>query len=308
MNKEHKHGCGCNSCEEKKAVGKTSMEEAGGVAVGFVGHIHGFNADVAERFKTVMLRTGKYVEKESGGPLLGHIKIAIFHEDGTGITLNLTNMANGVEQHGVMDPCERVDFNFMAAVLDVDHHELEHEMAHFLDDSGIDYHLEAGHHHHHDHGDCGCHDHKHGDCEGHDHKHGECGCGGHSHGDDHVHTHHHIHGKNRGEHDHHHDHDHGHGSEDHSHDHHHGHDHSHKHGEGCGCGGHSHEHSHSHDHKHGDCGGHDHKHGDDCKCGGHDHRHDRGGCCGGHGKKEESCCGKETSGEKKSFFGRFRKK
>ncbi len=207
----HDDKCSCEACETERE--KTSIEEAGGSVVGFMGHIHGFNSDVVARMSKAMIRTGEYVEKESGSPLLGHIKMAIYKDDGSGITLNLTNMKNGVEQHGTLDPCEAINFSFMAAVLDVDQHELEHEMLHFLEDTGADYHLEPSHHHDHDH------DHEHG----HEHPH--------------DHDHHHDHGHE------HHDHDHG-----HSHDHHHEHgpscgcgDHKHaaprkeEHGKNCQC-------------------------------------------------------------------------
>ena len=146
----HGHGddCHCKECEdEKNNTEKTSIEEAGGVAIGLTGHIHGYNADVAARFSNVLLTTGKWVEKESGS-LLGHIKAAIYNADGKGITLNLINIKSGVEQHGVLSPQELVNFNFMSAVVDVDSHELEHVMLNALEDSGIDYHLEHHHHHH----------------------------------------------------------------------------------------------------------------------------------------------------------------
>jgi len=176
---EHHHDgdCRCKECEdERNNTEKTSIEEAGGVAVGLTGHIHGYNADVAARFSNVLLSTGKWVDKESGS-LLGHIKAAIYNKDGKGITLNLTNINNGVEQHGTLSPQESVNFNFMSAVVDVDPHELEHVMMDALEDSGIDYHLDDNHHHH--------------DHDGHHHDH------------DHDHDHHHHH------HDHdHHDHDH----------------------------------------------------------------------------------------------------
>jgi hypothetical protein len=178
---DHKHGhhdhdhhhdgdCHCPECESKGNEERTSIEEAGGVAVGLRGHIHGYNADVAARFSNVLLTTGKWVEKESGS-LLGHIKAAIYIEDGKGVTFNLTDVHNGVEQHGVLSPQEKVDFNFMSAVVDVDDHDLWHVMVDALEDSGIDYHLEGHHdHHHHDHGHDHDHDHHH---HGHDHDHDE---------------------------------------------------------------------------------------------------------------------------------------
>ena len=163
----HDDGCHCRECEDKKNEAEaTSIKEAGGTAVGLVGHIHGYNADVAARFSNVLLTTGKWAEKESGS-LLGHIKAAIYTKDGSGITFNLIDISNGVEQHGTLPPTEMVNFNFMSAVLDVDAHKLEHVMMDALEDSGIDYHLEKGHHHDHDHG----HDH------GHEHSHGHDGRG-----------------------------------------------------------------------------------------------------------------------------------
>ena len=212
---EHDHhhdgNCHCKECKSKKeGTEKTSMEEAGGVAVGLTGHIHGYNADVEARLAKAMQRTGEWVEKESGS-LLGHIKAAIYTSEGNGITLNLTDLESGVEHHGVLEPQEKVDFSFMAAVLDVDSHELERVMMDVLEDSGIGYHLNEGHHHHHDHED---HDHEHH----HDEK---CGCQGHDHSD---HEHHHHHDDSccchdHKEHEHHHDHEHS------GHEHHHGHKH-----------------------------------------------------------------------------------
>lgn len=159
---------------------KTSIEEAGGCAVGLTGHIHGFNADAEARFCKALLDVGRWVQGESGC-LLGHIKAAITLDDGSGITLNLIDMDNGVEHHGTMDPQEKVNFTFMCAVLDVDEHELKHAMYHAIDDTGLDYELDEhvechchdhDHHHHHDE-ECHCHDHEHE--HGHHHD-GECHC------------------------------------------------------------------------------------------------------------------------------------
>lgn len=165
---KHGEGCRCGSCNpDKENHEKTSIEEAGGVTAGFTGHIHGYNADTEARLAGVLTETGKWVEKESGS-LLGHIKAAIYVDDGHGITLNLINLENGVEHHGVMSPEETVNFNIMSAVLDVDAHELEHVMMHALEDSGIDYHLDSPHHHDDDDGKCSCghhHEHHHEDEE-----------------------------------------------------------------------------------------------------------------------------------------------
>ncbi len=122
------------------------------------------------------MKVGQWVTEESGC-LLGHIKAAIVKEDESGITLNLTDVKNGVEHHGTLEPQEKVSFTFMCAVLDVDEHELQHRMYHAIDDTGLDYKLEEhmechchDHEHHHD-GE-GCHDHD----EGHHYGNGECHC------------------------------------------------------------------------------------------------------------------------------------
>lgn len=179
---------------------KTSIEEAGGCAVGLTGKINCFNADAEARFAKALMSIGEWVQKESGC-LLGHIKAAITLDDGSGITLNLTDLENGVEHHGTMEPQERVNFTFMCAVLDVDEHELRHRMYHAIDDSGLDYELD-------EHVECHCHDHDH---EHHHHHDGECHC--HDHDHDHGHGHHHHDGEECHCHEHHH-HDDGHGHHD----------------------------------------------------------------------------------------------
>ncbi len=172
----------------------SSLEMAGGCAVGFTGTINGYNADAEARFANALLSVGKWVVAESGC-LLGHIKAAIVKEDGSGITLNLTDLENGVEHHGTLGPQEKVKFSFMTAVVDVDEHELKHAMWHAIEDTGLDYvldepvcHCHDHDHHHHDGEECCCghdHDHEHGH-EHHHHHHDEdeCCCG-------HEHHHHH---------------------------------------------------------------------------------------------------------------------
>ena len=150
--------------------GETSAEMAGGVAAGFTGHIHGFNADCEARLDAMMIAVGRWVESEAG-MLLGHIKMNVT-VDGKGVTLNLTDLSRGVEHHDRLRPAVKADFNFMAAVLDVDRHELEHAMLHAMEDSGVDicmdeHECSCGHHHDHEH-------------HHHDHEH-HCGCGCHSH-------------------------------------------------------------------------------------------------------------------------------
>lgn len=204
----HEHGpdckCGCHDHDHEEHE-HTSLEVAGGCAEGLQGTITGWNADAEARMSKALITIGQWVTKESGC-LLGHIKAAIVDENGNGITLNLTDIENGVERHGELEPMEKVRFAFMCAVLDVDEHELRHRMFHAIDDTGLDYELD-------EHVECHCHDHDHED-----------GCCGH----DHEHEHHHEHGCGCGHH--HHDHDHEH--DDHCGC---GHEHHHDHEDGCCC-------------------------------------------------------------------------
>lgn len=191
MSHEHHHDEECH-CHDHEHHEPTSLEQAGGCAVGLSGTITGFNADAEARFAKALMQVGQWVTEESGC-LLGHIKAAIVKDDGSGITLNLTDIENGVEHHGTMEPQEKVNFTFMCAVLDVDEHELKHRMYHAIDDTGLDYELEENvechchdhDHHHHDGEECHCHDHHHDHehChdhhhhdEGHHHEDGECHC------------------------------------------------------------------------------------------------------------------------------------
>ena len=179
---------------------ENSEELAGGVGVGFTGHIHGFNADAEARLDAMMMQVGKWVEKEAGF-LMGHIKMSVT-VDGKGITLNLTDLKTGVEHHNSLKPSKQADFNFMAAVTDVKEGDLEHAMMHAMEDSGVYFDVDehecaCGHDHHHEHHD---HDHEH-----HHHEHGEeCHCHDHDHHHHHNHDHEHPHHEH-GEHCHCHD-------------------------------------------------------------------------------------------------------
>lgn len=190
----------------------TSLEMAGGCAEGLEGTITGWNADAEARLAKAMLSVGEWITKESG-VLLGHIKAAVVDESGKGITLNLTDLENGVEHHGTLEPTEKVRFTFMCAVVDIDEHELRHRMFHAIDDTGLDYELD-------EHVECHCHDHDHDHEHGHHHDHD------HDHDHGHHHHHHHDDDDDGEEHGHHHHHD---------HDGEHGHDHHHEHGEECHC-------------------------------------------------------------------------
>ncbi|MDD3352004.1 MAG: hydrogenase nickel incorporation protein HypA [Candidatus Methanomethylophilaceae archaeon] len=173
--KQHEHA------EHKGPEHENSIEEAGGAAVGFTGSITGFNADAQARMADALYKIGKWVGGESG-VLLGHIKCAIYREDGSGVTLNLIDMDNGVEIHGTLEPSEKVAFTLMCAVLDVDPAELDHTMHHVLEDTNLDIELE--------HHDCHCHghEHEHEDLHehgnGHEHHHGHGHEGHHHHDDD----------------------------------------------------------------------------------------------------------------------------
>ncbi len=233
-----------------------SAELAGGKSIGLNGNIRGYNADVEARLADVLMQVGRWVERESG-MLMGHIKLAASNGEET-VTMNLTDLEEGVLFHGKLRPSKDVQFSFMAAVLDVDDHELEHITLHAFENSGINMtineHSGSHHHHHHEHGEdctCGCHDHDH------EHEHGEdctCGC---------------------------HDHDHHHHDGECCHDHEHGHDHDH---EGCCHDHHDHDHDHEgccHDHKDGE---HHHHDGECCHShdGDHEHHHHDGECCHDH--------------------------
>ena len=191
-----------------------SAEEAGGKSIGLSGKIRGYNADVEARLADVLMQVGRWVERESGA-LMGHIKMAVTNGEQT-LTMNLTDMAEGVLYHGKIRPSKSVDFSFMAAVLDVDDHELEHRTLHAFEDSGVMMDIDGKssshhHHHHHEHGEdctCGCHDHDH---EHHHHDDDDCCChGGHHDEDGHCHHHDHDHDGCCHDHDgeeHHHHHD-----------------------------------------------------------------------------------------------------
>lgn len=195
MSHEHHHD------HEHEHHEPTSLEQAGGCATGFTGTLCCFNADAEARFAKALVTVGEWVEAEAGC-LLGHIKAAIVKDDGSGLTLNLTAMDEGVQHHGTLEPQEKVKFSFMCAVLDVDEAELKHRMFHAIMDSGLDVELDEHvpchchdhdhhhhHHHDHDHGECHCHDHEH-EHHHHHHEHGEeCCCGHHHHDHDECHCH-----------------------------------------------------------------------------------------------------------------------
>lgn len=178
MSHDHE-GCGCCGHEhhhnhehhEHHDHDGDSLEMAGGCAVGIQGTISNWNAGAEDAMVGALMRIGYYVTNESS-VLLGHIKAAIFDEDGHGVTLNLIDLDNGVERHGGLGACPRARFAFMCAVLDVDEHELEHQMFHAVDDSGLAYELDEP-------VECHCHDHchDHGEEHRHHHGHGQCSCG-----------------------------------------------------------------------------------------------------------------------------------
>ncbi len=176
----HDEECHCHDHDHEHE--HTSLDDASGCAVGLQGSIVGWNADAEARMANALLTVGKWVAQESGC-LLGHIKAAVVDENGAGVTLNLTDLDNGVEHHGTLEPMEKVRFAFMCAVVDVDEHELRHRMFHAIDDTGLDYELD-------EHVECHCHDHDHEHEHGHEHHHdGECHC------HDHEHEHHHHDGE-----------------------------------------------------------------------------------------------------------------
>ncbi len=144
---EHHHHedgeeCHCHDHDHEHEHEHTPHEAADGGAGGLQGTITGWNADSEARMAGALLTVGKWVVKESG-VLLGHIKAAVVDDSGKGITLNLTDLDNGVEHHGSLEPMEKVRFSFMTAVVDVDEHELKHRMFHANEEPRLDYELDA---------------------------------------------------------------------------------------------------------------------------------------------------------------------
>lgn len=142
---------------------ENSMDYTDGVTVKIKGYITNFNADAQARLSNALVEIAKWVNEESGR-FTGYIKCGIYLEDGAGVTLDLTNLENGVEIQGVLEPTEKVGFKIVFAIPKIDKHELEHEIMHALEDSFLDIELtEGGHSHSHDNDCCGCggHHHKH---------------------------------------------------------------------------------------------------------------------------------------------------
>ena len=73
-----------------------SEELAGGVGVGFTGHIHGFNADAEARLDSMMMQVGRWVEKEAGY-LMGHIKMSVT-VDGKAPLRRISDISSGLRQ------------------------------------------------------------------------------------------------------------------------------------------------------------------------------------------------------------------
>ncbi|MCQ2056364.1 MAG: hypothetical protein MJY64_02730 [archaeon] len=119
---------------------ETSIELSNGAAVGFTGHIHDFDANVETELDHVMMEIGKWVESEAE-IFLGHIKMAITSNDKS-ITLNLTDLEEGVKHHNILGRVGNVHFNFMVAVTDVDEHKLKDQILHIMKNSKINFCLE----------------------------------------------------------------------------------------------------------------------------------------------------------------------
>ncbi|MCQ2086197.1 MAG: hypothetical protein MJY54_02085 [archaeon] len=119
---------------------ETSIELSNGAAVGLTGHIHNFDANVEAELDRVMMEIGKWIESEAE-IFLGHIKMAVT-SNGKNITLNLTDLREGVKHHNVLGREKEVHFNFMVAVTDVDEHKLKDQTLHIMKDSKIKFCLE----------------------------------------------------------------------------------------------------------------------------------------------------------------------
>ena len=106
------------------------------------GTAHGLNAyaDIADKntvpsLGKAMIEVAEWIDA-TAGTFLGHVKMAVTTGSRT-ITLNLTDLGTGVEQHGSPIYGERVDIRFMAAVLDVDRDELGKKMNESLVKNGF---------------------------------------------------------------------------------------------------------------------------------------------------------------------------
>ena len=100
-----------------------SAEEAGGTAFGISGHIAGMDVEVLERLGNVLVEIGEWV-KGTSGSFLGHVKMSLDSDSGA-MTINLTDLKRGADHHGAIALPSDVRIRLMAAVLDVDHDELE---------------------------------------------------------------------------------------------------------------------------------------------------------------------------------------
>ena len=99
-----------------------SAEEAGGTAFGISGSVQAMDVFLLEQLAEILMEIGKWV-RTSSGTFLGHVKMAIISENGD-MTLNLTDLKQGVDHHGAIALPADVNIRLMAAVLDVRHDEL----------------------------------------------------------------------------------------------------------------------------------------------------------------------------------------
>lgn len=112
-----------------------SAEEAGGTAHGISAR-YAMENDGLEVVKNILRATAEWVE-DNAGMFLGHVKMSLDAGGNGSMTLNLTDLDTGVEEHGSMNLPANVQMKFMAAVLDVDHDELAAFMEKLLEVNGI---------------------------------------------------------------------------------------------------------------------------------------------------------------------------
>jgi hypothetical protein len=109
--------------------------DSGGTAHGLTAFVDAADKNTIPALKKAMVTVAEWI-LANAGTFLGHVKMAVTTGTKT-MTLNLTDLRTGVEQHGTLIDGELVNIRFMAAVLDVDRNELAIQMNDALVANGI---------------------------------------------------------------------------------------------------------------------------------------------------------------------------
>lgn len=110
-------------------------ESAGGTAYGLSFRVKGADASSLNGLSSVMMEVGGWVV-DRAGYFLGHVKMSLDSGPKGAMTLNLTDIGNGVERHGDISFPADLEGRFMAAVLDVDKGGLERTMTDLMERRG----------------------------------------------------------------------------------------------------------------------------------------------------------------------------